>query len=801
METMKKEFSAINKRQRKVEAEAKATGFCKYAGDVYLSGTLYGKILRSPIAHGIIKSIDTSKAESLPGVVAVITGKDVPDNWVRHVTPIKWNRDIYDTHVLEKEKVRYIGDRVAAVAATSEEIAEKACSLIEVEYEELPAVFDLVEAVKDDAPIVHDYVYEGDEKYVPKNNCLKPLILNIGDAEKAFKESDFVFENEFKLSHMHHAMLERPCSTVRPLPNGGLEVWGCYQSVYGARESLSMIFGIPIGKINVHLSYLGGSFGSHIQSNFSEAICAALAIKTNAPVRLEHTREEMFQDFSRHPGFARLKMGVNKDGSIQGMNLYYLDGTGSYSTWGPYIMHLVAGWYMSMYKCPNISFEGYTAYTNLPPHSVMRGAGNPQQAFCVEQQVDMIAEKIGMDPMEFRLKNHIGLGDLFFGQGPDVICEVKSCGTDYLIEETRKRIGWDNGYKNITPYPDKPWIKRGIGFARGFHTSGCGTPKPSDLIIDWTAAIVKLNDDGTAVLISACSDHGAGNRSTNAAVVAEELGISYDKVIVPDVTTDTSLYDVVSHASRGNYCGGLAVQAAARSCKKMLLEYASRILDVPVSGLDVKDDKVVIVSMPRIPAGIEEERKVYEYYGTKYPLNDDGIDVKTVCEVARDANWGNPVGAESVRATSCPPHFISAGIVVDVDTETGEVEVVRAISGCDVGTPINISNVEGQSIGGMHMGLGYGLTEEIITDGKGRIMNPNYRDYRLLSAVDMPRVEIIMADTYEPTGPFGAKGMGEGAANSVAPAAANAVANAIGVHIKENPLTPERILRALGKLK
>jgi len=775
--TIHRDFASVNKRKKRVEGESKATGQCQFSGDVYLPGTLHAKVLRSPIPHGKIKRIDCSKAEKLHGVKAVMTSKDVPDTWVKHCTPVLDKAMVLDTHIFAKDKVCYFGDRVAAVAATSFEIAEEACELIDVEYQELPAVFDCRDAIKDEAPIVQESVFIGGKEFFPKNNCLEPLIINIGDVEKGFKEADVLVENEYYLARLNNAQLERPCSLVRPLPNGRLEVWGAYQSIYGARQSLSTAFEIPLGKVKVHKSFLGGSFGSHITSNFSEAICAALALKTGAPVRLEHSREEMFKDFGRHPGVARLKTGALQDGTLTAMSMWYLDDTGAYATWGPFIMHLVAGWYMSMYRCPNLKFEGYTVYTNTPPLSAMRGAGNPQQAFAVEQQMDIVAEKLGMDPIEIRLKNHIRLGDTFYGQGPDVLCTVQSCGTEYLIEETRKKIGLDKGYKNLTPYPDKPWIKRGIGVARGFHTSGCGTARPSEEIVDWTAIIVKLNEDGTATLISASADLGAGNTSAHAAMVAEELGISYEDVIVAEVDTDTSLFDVVSHASRATYGGGLAVQASAKACKEMLIEFGSRILSVPTSGLDVKNGKVFIKSMPS-----------------------DSVSVKEVCQTAHDLNWGCPVGAESVRATSCPPHFVTTCIEIDVDTETGEIDIVRVIGGCDVGTPININSVEGQVIGGIHMGLGYALTEETLIGPDGQLPNANYRDYKLLTPLDMPRVELLRADTFEPTGPFGAKGMGEGATNPVAPAMANAVYNAIGVRIFETPITPEKILRALGKL-
>jgi CO/xanthine dehydrogenase Mo-binding subunit len=772
-----REFRAVNKRQRKVEGEAKATGFCQFSGDIYVPGMLHARVFRSPIPHGKIKHIDTSKAKALPGVKAVLTGDDVPDTWVKHCHPLLDKVTFYDSRIFATDKVRYVGDRVAAVAATSLEIAEEACRLIEVEYEELPALLDCREAIKDGAVSIHERIYLDKEEYYPKNNCLEPLIINIGDVDEGFKKADLVVENEYYLARVNNAMLERPCCLMRPLSNGGLEVWGNFQSIYGTRESLAKTLQLPLGKVKVHKTYLGGSFGAHITTNFSESICGALALKARAPVRLEHSREECFRDFGRHPGVARLKTGVTKDGTLTAMSMWYLDDTGAYNLCGPFIMYLVAGWYMSMYRCPSIRFEGYTVYVNTPPTSAMRGAGNPQQAFAVEQQMDIVAEKLGMDPIEFRLKNHIRLGDTFYGQGPDVLCVVESCGTEYLLEECKKRIGYEKGYKNLTPFPDKPWIKRGIGITRGFHTSGCGTARPSDAIMDWTAVMVKLNEDGTATLMSASADLGSGNTSVHAAMVAEELGIPYENVIVAEADTDTTLYDVVTHASRATYCGGLAVQKAAGSCKEMLLEFASRILEVPAAGLDVADNKVIVKGMPS-----------------------ESVSIQMVCETARDLNWGNPFGAESVRATSCPPHFVTTCIEVDVDTETGEVTLVRAIGGCDVGTPININNVEGQVIGGLHMGSGYALTEESVIGPDGNVLNPDFRDYKMLTALDMPRVEVIRADTYEPTGPFGAKGMGEGATNPVAPAVANAIYNAIGIRIKETPITPEKILKALGKL-
>ena len=772
-------FNVISKNLTKVEAEAKARGELIYPNDVALPNMLHLKVLRSPYAHALVKKIDTTKAEQLPGVKAVFTHKDVPKHpaWRSYV--LRFSASTLDSHILEKE-VRHVGDRVAAVVATTPEIAEEALGLVDVKYEELPAVLNAVAAYKPDAPLVHKTIMRGDKEHKCEKNVCYPIFVNKGDVEKGFKEADIVVEEEFKVGRPNNIPLERSSCVCRPYSGGRLEIWTQSQSIHGVRMDIAYSLGIPQHKVKVHRMFLGGAFGAHILPNYIEFIVAFAAWKLGVPVKGEQTREEEFYTYGRHPGVFKLKVGAKKDGAFTAMDMWFLDDTGAYAPWGELILGLECGWYMSMYRCPNIRFDGYTLYTNTPPCTAMRGAGNPQQNFGVEQMVDIIAEKLDMDPIELRLKNHIRLGDTFYGQGPDVLCTVESCGTEQLLEEGSQMIGWKNR-KSRTPYADKPWIKRGIGMARGFHTSGTASSPPSQIIVDYSGAMVKLNEDGTANLITASADLGAGNNAAQCAIVAEEMGLRYEDVIFSEGDTDNTLYDCATHATRGSFCGGLACRAAAAEAKKTVMEWAARILGVSAGDLLAKDGFIYI----RTSAGGDML----------------GITVKDVVSHTHDNNWGTAAGVASVKAPACPPCYLACFVELDVDTMTGEVKLLNAIAGGDVGTPINLHAVRGQAIGGLQMGLGYALVEDTIIDQtNGRVRNPGFTDYKSFTALDMPKkVQTFFADTYEPTGPFGAKGMGESATNPVAAAVANAIYNAVGIRTFENPITPERILNALNK--
>jgi len=767
----RQEFKIVGSRFNKIEAYQKVTGELKFSGDLSFPGMLHAKILRSPHAHAKVKHIDVNKVMKLSGVKAVITHKDVPKIPTMHQFLHQPSHMFYDSFLLE-EKVRHCGDRVAAVAATSPEIAEEALELIRVDYEPLPAVFDPMEAIQEGAPAIHTTARRGDTPIQIKNNIVGTRELQIGDVEKGFREADLVIENVFRTSRPNNAPLERTAIVCIPGTGGKIDIYGTTQGIHAMRMNIASSLGIPLSKVNCHRVFLGGSFGAHIHTGWIEPISAFLALLTRKPVRGEKTREEMFLSCGRHPMITQLKTGVKKDGTLVAQSFDVIDETGAYAFSGESKMVLTSGWFLSMYKCPNMRFTGKTVYTNTPPLTAMRGAGNPQVHFAVESQMDMIAEELGIDPIALRLKNLIKQGNTFYGQGPDVICVVESCGTEELLKKGAKAIDWGTRNDHRT---DHPWIKRGIGMAKGFHTSGGGSPKPSKFILDYSGAIVKMNEDGTAVLINAVADPGTGIQSAHAAIVAEELGINYEDVLVSTTDTNTSLFDVPTHASRGTYGASLSVKKAAEKVKHVLLNWAAKILEVAAEDLVVEKGRI-------FPQGKPEH----------------WVTMREVVEKAQISGWGSVAAEASIRPEGCPPHFTSCFVEVEVDTRTGLVKVVKAVQGADVGTPINVNSVEGQVAGGLHMGLGYALMEDTVFDGgTGRPLNANFHDHKILTAMDMPFVEMMLADTFEPTGSFGAKGIGEGATNAVAAAVANAVYNAAGVRIKDLPITAEKILEGL----
>jgi CO/xanthine dehydrogenase Mo-binding subunit len=774
---MGREFNVIGKQFPRVEAREKATGEFQFVGDLLnLPNMLYAKILRSPHAHALVAHIDTSKAERFPGVKAVLTHQDVNGQFVtRAISANPQKPRAWDSYALEEE-VRYVGDRVAAVAALAPEIAEEALRLIEVDYEPLPAVFDPAEALRPGAPKVHKYNFTPEEAFLIENNVVAPMVMSLGDIEKGFKDADLFFENEFRTSYQFNSPLACPVCVCRPLPNGAIEVWNHSQGIHWTRMCLSASLGLPLSKVKIHRIPFGGAFGLYIYQRFSDVICCLLAMRTRLPVRIEETREEMVLDGGRHPSIIRLRTGVNRNGNFTATEMKLIDGVGAYSS-GTSTLKLQCGFFMSMYRCPNKRFEGYAVYTNTPPLGACRGAGNPEVTFAVEQQADIIAERMNMDPLEFRLRNLIGVGDTYYGQGPDIYCTIKTCGTEVLIKKGAMLIGWEKR-KDHTPYLDRPWIKRGLGVASGHHTSGTSSAEArqkSSFMIDYSGAMIKMNEDGTASVITASADAGMGALSVVAAIAAEAIGLRYEDVMISETDSDISLWDQGTMASRHTFTMGHAVREAGLQVKKQVIGWASKMLSVPVEELDAKESYVFLKENPS-----------------------NGISFDEVLQHAQSQSWGTATGTASLTSPSCPPHFVVTFIEVEVDTRTGEVKVVKAIQGADVGTAICPASVRGQLLGGLHMGLGYALTETLIHDRQdGRVLNPNFIDYKLFTPLDMPNVETFLADTYEPTGPFGAKGIGEGAMNPAPAAVFNAVANALGVRIFNSPLTPEKVLEAV----
>jgi len=774
---MEDQFHIVGKITPRKDAIARVTGRELYSVDIILPRMLYGRIVASPYAHARIRSIDPRPAEALGAVV--ITWDDVPH--------VRFNQRIVtvpavlhrDTTVLA-DKVRRLWEPVAAVAAETEALAEKAARAVRVEYEPLPVLTDPIEAMRPGAVPIHETVLWGDKEIPIENNIACMRQIEEGDVDRAFAEADVVVEGTFRTHKIYHMQLEPKTAVCRPEPDGGLTVWATTQSIHNVRILLGQIFGIPLSKINVIRIPVGGTFGSSIQMNTPIPICAALALKAGRPVKLSLTREEDFYEHVDYPVQVHLKLAARADGTLLGAEMELVTDIGAHNIQPYSFLGVCVGWLVSLYRLPNVRYKGIAVYTNKTPSCAKRGFGNPQITFVVESLMDELANRLGLDPVELRRKNYVGLGDTFWGQGPLVRSIVQSDGVPELLEEGKRIIGWD---RRQPPEAKTGRYRRGIGMARGFHTSSAGAPQPGD-VIDYSGAMVKVNQDGSVDVITAVMDHGGGTLEAIAKLVAEVLCVPLEKVNIAAAGTTTTVYDVVTHATRGVYAGGGAAVRAAQKVRQELLETAARYLNVMPDALTIRLDEDLgqgVIYAPSIP-----ERRM------------------TIAEVATRCwteSWKTIAAVESYRPTSCPPAYMTAFVEVEVDTWTGVIRTVRAALGSDCGTVINPDLAAGQLEGGLHIGAGFALYEDNLWDEQGRTLSRGYMvDAKIPGVCESPTVENLVtyfAHTYEPTGPLGAKGIGEAASNPVAAAYANAVYNAIGVRFYELPITPEKVLAAL----
>jgi xanthine dehydrogenase molybdenum-binding subunit len=777
--TSERTFGLVGRDFARKDAVARVTGREQYTVDFSLPRMLHGRILGSPYAHAIVKSIDASAAIAMGATV--VTFADVPS--------CKFNQRIITIPpVLHKDfqvlydKARRMGDAIAAVAAETEEQAEAALRAVKVEYEVLPVVTDAFEAMKPSAPRIHDKILWGEQEIEIKSNVACARTVDEGDADKAFKEADVVVRETFDLPKVYHAQMETKSCVVRPEPNGGLTVWPTTQSIHNVRIVLGQIFDIPLSKIDVRRVPIGGTFGSSIQMNSPIPICAALALKSQRPVKLTLTREEDAHDHSRYGCRIDLALAAKKDGTLLGAKMEVTVDIGAHNIQAYSFLGVAVGWLVSLYRLPNVRYRGTAVYTNKAPSCAMQGFGNPQVTFAVEQLIDILAEKLGMDPIELRKKNYVGLGDTFWGQGPQVKSIVRSDGVPQLLDEGARRIRWDSR----TPPNDKLGrLRRGIGMARGFHTSSAGAPQPGD-VIDFSGALVKLNIDGSVDVVTALMDHGGGTLEAIAKLVGETLCVPFDLVNVADVGTTTTVYDCVTHATRGVYAGGGAAVKAAGTVRKDILETAAKFMNMYADALDLRLD-------PELAQGV--------VYAPSIP--DRKMSLKDIATRCWAESWKTIAAVESYRPTSCPPAYVAVFLEVEVDTWTGAVRTVNAALGADCGTVVNPAMARGQLEGGLSKGAGYALIEGCAWCDDGQLTSRGFpMDAKIAAFDESPRVENLQAyfvETYEPTGPFGAKGIGEAAMNPVAAAYANAIANAIGVRFTRLPILPEVIVAALEK--
>jgi putative selenate reductase molybdopterin-binding subunit len=764
--------TVVGESVRKVDGVKLVTGRPAFTDDIHLPGMLIGKILPSPHAHARIKHIDTAKAKALPGVHAVLTYKDVPR--VPHTTAGQaWPEPSpYDTYLLDS-KVRFVGDRVAAVAAESRAIAEQALRLIEVEYDVLPAVLDMEQAMEPGAPVIHDEP-DSTKIYDAQRNIAAHILREIGNVDEGFREADFVIEREFRTQRQQHCMLE-PHVTISWLDaDNRLVIRSSTQVPYHCRRQVAMILQIPVSRIHVIKPRIGGGFGGK-QEMLLEDICGALALATRRPVKIEYTREEEFyMARSRHPQILHLKMGVKRDGTVVASHLKVLATTGAYGSHSSTVQGNTGSKVLPLYRAPHLRFECDVVYTNAPVAGAFRGYGCPQGFFAQETMVDEIALELGIDPLDFRLNNAIRLGDIDrlsaqLGEGKEGLPRViRSCGLEECLRRGAAAIGWKQ--KRVAT-PQHSHLKRGVGMSCCMQGSGIAG-------IDWASAFLKLNEDGSFFLQSGASDVGAGADTVLSQIAAETLGVTIDRIFITTGDTDTTPFDVGAYASSTTIISGGAVKKAAEKVRALVFAVAAKMLDVPAESLAAANNEIFTTTEPRKSVTITEVA-LQALYKDKTQIMD---------------------GASHFN-TDSPPPFCATFAEVEVDTQTGQVRVLHLATAVDPGTAINPMQAEGQVEGAVTQGLGYALIEELVLDDAGRPRNANFLDYKIFSAKDMPKLTTILVNTDEPLGPYGAKSISEVPINGPAPAIANAVFHATGVRIRKLPMRPEDVLRALYERK
>ncbi len=758
-----KPYSVLGKPIRRVDGVEKVTGAAKYTVDVQLPGMLEGRIFRSPHPHAKILNVDVTKARALPGVKAVITAADTLKkpygNWRRY-------EHLLDEYPLAWDKVRFIGDEIAAVAAVDEDVAEEALTLIDVEYELLPAVFDPVEAMKDGAPAIH-------EGATVDHNVSETRHIEYGDVDEAFSRCDRVREDEFTLHPVAHAAMEPHASVATTGFSGRVTIWTSTQVPYYIQILLAGALGLEEGKVRVIRPHVGGAWGGKIEM-FKDQYCAArLSQMAGRPVRLEYTREEEFATTRRRtPMKYYLKTGYMKDGRLVAKEARTILDGGAYNGMGPTALYLTGFFQAFPYSIPNYRYNGYHVYTNKSPSSSMRGFGGPQAEFTCDSQLDMIAEDLGMDPAELRLKNSMTPGYEIPGY-----CKVASCGIQECIERSMESTGWREKRGKM---PHGKGIGMGCyGFMSGGVFNWINTPYA------FSGAMIRMGVDGFVDVYVGSSEIGQGSDTVMAQIAAEELGVPMDMVRVTSGDTSICPPDLGAWGSRQTLMTGNAVKMAAQDLREQLFEVARGMM-MPniVYAFEAKDGRIFLKERPK-----------------------RGVDLFEVVKVAVRGQEGQQLIGRGFytphgKGMVSPAFSFGAQVSqVEIDLETGKVHMDQVTTAHDCGQVINELGVEGQLEGAFVMGQGYTLAENLVTE-EGQVLNPSFVDYKLMRAPDVPvKFESLLVETFEPEGPFGAKEAGEGLTNPNAGCIANAIYDAVGVRIKDMPITPEKILKALEEKK
>jgi len=762
MSVGQKEFSVVGKSVPRVDAYDKVRGKARFTDDMVLKDMAYGKIKKSTIAHGIIKKIDFKRALELPGVLTVITGEESPQ-------PFSVNILLPTETPLAVDKVRYAGEGVAAVVALDEDTAEEALALINVEYEPLPVEVDARESRKRTENLIHDFA---------DNNTNHHAQQDFGDVDNAFDNSHVVVENSFYSSYVNKGFLE-PQSAIGDFNPGSqkLTLYTCNQMPHYLQRTVSHALDIPMEKIRIVVPFVGGGFGGKSEATPASLLAGILSRKLGRPVKITYDRKEVFfQNKGRHPCHMNMKMGFDQGGNITGVDFDVVMDGGAHSGWGFVVLWFIAALTHLPYKIPNVRFRGQRVYTNKPTPGAQRCLGGVQTRMCVESVLDQGAEKLGMSPLNVRLKNAVETGYQTKTAISVAHSEFKKC-----LETVAARSGYQEKHGKLP-------FGKGIGIAGGHYSSGGAfllykSSRPH------SAANIRIDTESGVTVFVGATDIGQGSSTVLTQMAAEVLGVNYCDVHLVCQDTMLAPMDNGTMDSRVTYGAGHAVKNAAVDAKNKLLKVAAIELGLSSEQLDCREGKIYSVYNPKKAMSFTEAVSKYQdSIGTLFGTG--------------DYTPPQPVGNYPGKLIGPSPAFgFTAQVAeVEVDLETGKIDIVKYYEAGDCGKAINPMSVEGQVQGGISMGLGQALYEEMVIDKDGMMLNPNFHDYKIPTSMDMPHIESDIVESYDPTSAFGNKEVGEGPAGAVIPAIFNALYDAIGIRFTEVPITPEKVLKALGKI-
>ena len=762
----------IGKPEQKVDAVKLAAGKPVYADDLEMRGMLHAAMLTSPHAHARITHIDTTAAESLPGVHAVLTYKNTPRVMYASGGQSYPNPHPYDQVSLDN-KVRHVGDRVAVVAAETPEIAREALKLIQVEYDVLDAVFDMEAAMAEGAPVIHDEpdIIGGHD---PARNIVHHIDASTGNAEEQWAKADHIFEGEYRVHQVQQSSIEPHIVITWWDEDDRLTIRTSTQVPFHVRRMVAPLLGLPVKKIRVIKPRIGGGFGGK-QEMLIEDLCAHLTIATGRPVRFEYTREQEFTSArSRHPEIIRFKTGVTKDGEVVACEMHTVGNTGAYGTHGLTVL-MVSGFRgLTTYNAPYSRFLCDVVYTNIPTPGAYRGYGAPQSLFAIETHMEEIADKLGLDPLTFKRKNWIKQGEelvmaVALGEGREGMPQiVTTSALAECVDIGARAVQWYEKRGKDRHVPGKPHLKRGIGLSVVMHGTGIAG-------LDMGAASIKLNDDGSFNVLFGATDLGTGADTVLAQIAAETLGVPLEDILVYAADTDMTPFDTGAYASSTTYISGGAVLKAAEKVKQQILDHAAKHFfdGCPTDQLDL------------------DERKVIHRDGRFETLETVAL------HSIHQADQHQIMATASHMSDISPPPFAAQFAEVIVDTETGQVTVERLLMAVDCGVALNPITAAGQVEGGMVQALGYAHCEEMAYDATGTPTATRFGDYHIYRADEMPEMDVIFVETYEESGPYGAKAVAEIPKDGVAPALSSAIYDAIGVRMNALPFTPERVWDAI----